>query len=91
MHLWYSPREILIGGQWSLTPDALPVENPSTGAQMGEIARGGRAEIDAAVQAARAALRRAWGATTAQERRRIMAPIGHMVPAPADNIAGIEG
>jgi aldehyde dehydrogenase (NAD+) len=90
MHLWYNPREILIGGQWSLTPDALPVENPSTGAQMGEIARGGRAEIDAAVQAARAALRGAWGAATALERGRILARMGQMVAARADDLAAIE-
>ncbi len=90
MHLWYNPREILIGGQWLLTPDALPVENPSTGAQMAEIARAGSAEIDAAVMAARAALCGAWGAATALERGRILARMGQMVAARADDLAAIE-
>ena len=49
--LWFDPAEILIGGQWLPTADRLPVENPSTGETIAEIARGTPANIDAAVTA----------------------------------------
>jgi aldehyde dehydrogenase (NAD+) len=53
MTLWFDTREILIGGRWLRTAATLPVEDPSTGATTGEIARGQAADIDAAPGAAR--------------------------------------
>ena len=48
------PRtDCFIGGEWRATAEALPVADPSTGEDFGSIARGGPAEIDAAVAAAR--------------------------------------
>lgn len=44
-----------IGGRWVASTNTLPVVNPSDGAKMAEIARGGAAEIDAAVAAAQTA------------------------------------
>lgn len=90
MKLWYDPREILIGGQWRPTADTLAVENPSTGAEMAQIARGTSADIDEAVAAAQSALQGVWGKTTAAERGRLLARIGQMVAERADELAAIE-
>lgn len=90
MTLWYDPREILIGGQWRRTEGTLPLEDPSTGEGWGEIARGQAADIDEAVAAAEAALRGPWGRMTAAERGRILARIGQIVLARADDLAQIE-
>lgn len=88
--LWFDPAEVFIGGRWQSTPERLPLEDPSTGAEIGQIARGGAAQIDAAVAAARAALDGPWGRATAAERGRILARIGQLVLARADELAAIE-
>lgn len=90
MKLWFEPREILIGGQWRRTADTLAVENPSTGAEMAQIARGTSADIDEAVAAAQSALHGVWGKTTAAERGRLLMRIGQMVAERADELAAIE-
>jgi len=65
------------------------LENPSTGALVGEIARGTADDIDAAVHAARAAFDGAWGRSTALERGRILAPAAQAVLAQDDDLAAI--
>jgi len=73
--------EILVGGDWRkpATREAIAVVNPSDGQVIGEIARGGAADIDAAVGAARAALDGAWGRLPAVERGRLMMKLAHVV------------
>ena len=88
--LWFDPTEMLIGGRWLKPAATLPVENPSTGELVAEIARGGEAEISAAVAAAEAALAGDWGRMSATERGRILARIGQAVAARADDLAAIE-
>jgi malonate-semialdehyde dehydrogenase (acetylating)/methylmalonate-semialdehyde dehydrogenase len=51
--------------------DHAPVYNPATGEQSGEVALGGRAAVDQAVQAARRAFP-AWAATSPLRRARVM-------------------
>ena len=67
LDLFFDPTKCFIGGRWvtPLSGDYLPIENPSTGEVIGEIARGSAADIDAAVAAARAALAGEWGQTPA--------------------------
>ncbi len=88
--LWFDPSRLFIGGEWHAAPATLPLEDPSTGAEIGTIARGGAAEIDAAVTAARAARDGAWGRLTAAERGRLLARLGQLVLARADDLAAIE-
>ncbi len=88
--LWFDPARVLIGGDWAATEAVLPVEDPSTGAGVAEIARGGAAEIDAAVEAARKALAGAWGALDATERGRLLARLGRLVEERAEALARIE-
>ena len=89
--LWFDPSKCLIAGQW-VTPTGggtLPLENPSTGAVIGEIARGQADDVDAAV-AAQAARDGAWGRMPAVERGRILARLGRMVTERLEDLARIE-
>lgn len=88
--LWFDPAQLFIGGRWLAARGTLPLEDPSTGAEIGAIARGTAAEIDAAVHAAEAALNGEWGWMTATERGRVLARIGQLVLARADDLAVLE-
>jgi aldehyde dehydrogenase (NAD+) len=92
LNLWFDPTKCFIGGRW-LAPDAgetLPLENPSDGTIIGEIARGRAADIDKAVVAAQTALAGEWGRTPAAERGRILTHIGQKVLERVDDLARIE-
>jgi aldehyde dehydrogenase (NAD+) len=87
--LWFAPGTVHIGGRWAEV-GGLPLENPSTGEQMGEIARGTADHIDAGVSAARSALNGEWGRLTAAERGRLLSRLGALVLEHADRLAQIE-
>ena len=91
-HLWYDATRVFIAGRWQAPAGGgqLPLEDPSTGAEIGSIARGQAADIDAAVTAAQAALAGEWGAMTALERGRILTRIGQLVLERLDDLAVIE-
>ena len=76
-----SNTEILVGGDWrpSASGAAIAVINPSDGQTIGAIARGGSADIDLAVTAARRALDGAWGRLPAVERGRLMMKLSRAV------------
>jgi aldehyde dehydrogenase (NAD+) len=90
--LAFDPRQMLIGDQWRAGDSGrtLPLVNPSDGLPLAEIARGGAADIDAAVQAAQAALDGDWGRLTAAERGRLMLRMGALVLEQADELARLE-
>jgi aldehyde dehydrogenase (NAD+) len=84
--------QILVDGRWreAAGGETIPVVNPSDGARFGELARGTDADIDAAVEAARAALEGDWGRMAAFERGRILARLGQLVLEQADRLALLE-
>ena len=86
------PSLCLIGGAWvpPRSGQSLLLTNPSTGADLAQIARGQAVDIDAAVSAARAALQGDWGRMTALERGRILTRVGQMVLERADDLARLE-
>ena len=88
----FDSHKVFIGGAWraSASIETLPLINPSDGSELARIARGNAADIDAAVQAARAALDGEWGAMTAAERGRVLSHIGQAVLAQADELARLE-
>ena len=90
MNLPFDTAELLIGGRWRAARDTLAVEDPSTGAEVGRIARGDADDVDAAVRAARAALDGEWGTLTAVERGRRLHDAGRLVLARADELAALE-
>ncbi len=78
---WFPTERCLIGGVWTAPAGGgtLPMVDPSDGREFGRIARGGAADIDAAVAAARAAQDGDWGRATAAERGRALARLGRLV------------
>ncbi|WP_417677674.1 aldehyde dehydrogenase family protein [Pseudodonghicola sp.] len=90
--IWFDPTLCLIGGKWvpAQSGETLPLVNPSDGSAICQIARGGAADIDAAVQAAQAAMDGDWGRMTALERGRIITRIGQLVLDYADRLAVLE-
>lgn len=91
-NLWFDPSSCFIAGQWVQphSHDKLPLEDPSTGLQIGEIARGGAADIDDAVAAARTALNGEWGRMPAFERGRLLSLMGRKVLDRVDDLAALE-
>ena len=90
--LWFDPTTCLIDGQWNAAASGktLTLVNPSDGSDICQIARGGKADIEAAVQAADAALNGDWGRMTALERGRILTRIGQLVLERVDDLAALE-
>lgn len=71
------PDGLFIGGQWKapkLGADRrIPVYNPATGKELCKISVGSAEDVDDAVQAAEAALRKDWGLkSTPQQRSEFM-------------------
>ena len=81
MAIGFDTTRVLIGGVWreAESRETLPLENPSDGSRLAEIARGGAADIDAAVAAARAARDGAWDRLDAAERGRLLTRMGRIV------------
>jgi aldehyde dehydrogenase (NAD+) len=89
---WFDTAQVFIAGRWQApaTGDTLPLHDPSTGLEIGRIARGGAEDIDAAVTAAQSALNGDWGALTAADRGRLLARLGTLVTEHADALAEME-
>ncbi len=90
--IWFDPGHCLIGDQWipASSGETLVLTNPSDGSEICRIARGGPAEVDQAVQAARLAMEGEWGRSTALERGRILARLGQLVLERVDELAALE-
>jgi aldehyde dehydrogenase (NAD+) len=89
---WFDSDKCFIDGRW-VAPQSgrrLPIEDPSRGVEIGEIARGEAADIDAAVEAAERALAGDWGKLTATERGRLMAKLAELIKERVDELAHIE-
>ncbi len=79
-----------IGGRWTASGAVLPVLNPSDGATMAQIARGGAAEIDAAVAAGHAAMNDGWGRLEALARGRLLTKLAGLIRRDAEKLARLE-
>ncbi len=82
--LWISGHVRGAGGDGSF-----PVFNPATGEELCRVARGGEADIDAAVAAARQALP-AWSQRPVVERRKLLLEIARQIRLAADELALLE-
>lgn len=85
-------NSLFIDGQavQAASGESIPVYSPVTGEAYDQIARGGEADIDRAVQAARTALNGEWSKFSATERGRILVRIGNKVLENIDELAAIE-
>ena len=81
-----------IGGQWvaPANREQLSLSNPSTGAELCQIAHGSAADIDTAVNAAQNALDGEWGQATALQRGRWLAALGKLVQDRVEDLAALE-
>ncbi len=70
--------------------ERLPVIDPSDGQAYDSLARGNAADVDLAVQAARAAYEGAWGALSAAERGRLLMKLAYRLQDQAEALAQIE-
>jgi aldehyde dehydrogenase (NAD+) len=94
--LGFDTTQLLIGGRWLACAGGrtLALSNPSDGTGLARIARGEAADVDAAVQAAQAALEDrsagAWGSLSATERGRILMKMSALVLEQVDALARLE-
>ncbi len=84
--------QVFINGKWRspASNQYLPIENPSNGKVIGQIAASDEADVDAAVAAARNALNGEWGKMAAADRGRLLSRIGHAVTGQLDSLAETE-
>ncbi len=90
--LWFTPSQCFVAGRWqdALSGETLALEDPSCGEPIAQIARGGAADVDAAVAAARAAMTGEWGRASAAERGRVLARLGALVLERVEVLARLE-
>jgi len=89
---WFETDKCLIDGRWVAARSGafLPVEDPSRGIEIGAIARGQGADIDAAVDSAERALEGEWGRLTAAERGRLLMRLADLVRGRIEDLARME-
>ncbi len=88
----FPPPKLWIDGDW-VEPEGGRVfvtENPATEEPLCEVASASAADVDRAVQSARAALRGAWGGTSARERGRLLWKLADALEEHIDELALLE-
>jgi phenylacetaldehyde dehydrogenase len=88
-----SPKKLLIDGKWlaAVSERTFEVKNPANGATIARAAEGDKADIDAAVRAARRAFESGpWPAMTPSERSKILWRIGDLISKYTDELAELE-
>ena len=85
-------RLLFINNEWrpSSSTRTMAVVNPATEEVIAEVASADKNDVDAAVDAARAALHGPWSALSARERGRLVRQLGERLMARADEIARLE-
>jgi len=86
----YPDTNLFIDGHWrpALSGERLPVLDPATGAEIGSVAKAGRADLDAALAAAEASFA-AWKKTSPLLRAQTMRKAADLLRARADEIAAM--
>ncbi len=86
------PHRHLIAGERADAADGrtFTTIDPSTGAAIADVAQGGAADVDRAVQAAREALQGKWGTLLPSRRAALMQALADQVEAHADELAELE-
>jgi aldehyde dehydrogenase (NAD+) len=85
-------KQLLINGEWrdATGGRTMPVVNPATEDVIAEVASADRADVDAAVDAARAALAGPWGKMPARERGRLLWKLSERLTERIDEVARLE-
>lgn len=86
-------RKLLIGGEWvsSLSGETFATYDPATGSRITDVAKGGPADVDRAVAAARKAFEEGpWPQLTPSERQRLIWRIGDVLLERAEEFGQLE-
>jgi acyl-CoA reductase-like NAD-dependent aldehyde dehydrogenase len=85
-------KQLFIDGEWrdSASGQTLEVINPATEEVVATVPAADRADVDAAVAAARAALTGPWGQMSARDRGRLIWRLGEKLMERADEVARLE-
>ncbi|WKZ52819.1 MAG: gamma-aminobutyraldehyde dehydrogenase [Anaerolineales bacterium] len=86
-------HKLWINGKWEDTQDGrmMAVEDPTTGKKIAEVAEAGRADVDRAVQAAKAAFYDGrWSKKTPGERSKLIWKLADVIEANSEAIARLE-
>ncbi len=85
-------KKLLINNEWrdAASGKTMDVVNPATEEVIGTVAAAGQSDVDAAVQAARAAFEGPWSKLSARERGRLVSRLADRVMEKADEIARLE-
>jgi phenylacetaldehyde dehydrogenase len=87
------PRKMLIDGKWvdSVSGKTFPTYNPATGEVLAKVAEGDKADIDAAVKAARRAFDSGpWSRLTASERGKLVWKLADLLEQNLEEFATLE-
>jgi phenylacetaldehyde dehydrogenase len=87
------PRKMLINGQWvnAASGKTFPTYNPATGEVLAQVAEGDRADIDAAVKAARKAFDSGpWSRMTSSERGKLIWKLADLLDEHTEEFATLE-
>ncbi len=80
-----------IDGRWSGNSTAsIEVEDPATGEVIAHVAVGGKADVDAAVEAARRALSGPWSQLRGSQRAAILNRLADLIEANAESLSQVE-
>jgi acyl-CoA reductase-like NAD-dependent aldehyde dehydrogenase len=87
-----APKRLLIDGKWVDAASGKTFEtiNPTTGEVLARVAEADTADVDRAVDAARAAFERGWGESKPTLRSRILNRIADLIESHADELAQLE-
>src|ERR1035437_2565860 len=86
-------RRMLINGQWvqAVSGETFPTYDPATGEVICQVPSGDKADIDAAVKAARAAFEKGpWRRMTASERGRLIWKVADLLEQNLEEFAALE-
>jgi acyl-CoA reductase-like NAD-dependent aldehyde dehydrogenase len=85
-------KQLFINNEWRAAQagDLMDVINPATEEVIAQVASAGTADLDAAVDAARAALDGPWARLSARERGRLVRRLGDRLLERADEVARLE-
>jgi aldehyde dehydrogenase (NAD+) len=85
-------NQLFINNEWrpSTSGKTMDVVNPATEEVIAAVASADSSDVDAAVEAARAALNGPWSELSARERGRLVRQLGERLMARADDIARLE-
>ncbi len=85
-------KQLLINNEWraAASGQTMEVVNPATEEIIASVASAGRADLDAAVEAARAALNGPWGTLSARERGRLVSRLADRLMEHVDEVARLE-